>query len=453
METLELLRLVLARDVASPPALEGWDAAAWESVHRAIVAWDAAPLVYAAVRAARLGRHVPPLLLAEWRKDHVQTTAVNLRLSFEVDALGVAFAREGARAAPLKGTALFLLGVYRDPGARPTNDVDLVIEPDDGAVVDRVLCARGFERTRVGGSKHWPPYLRDGLMVEVHEHAFWSMADGHRVRLREMLAADERPALGATVAHLLHHLFESSVTTPWLIVKTLADLAEVRAFCGVHPRDPGLRAHPSVAGTTKVAPLDRSPASPSRGDRSPPPSPRDAPSGAPSAAPHGASRDAASGASRDPHGASSAAFSGAFPPSDLALEVAASARRFGLGRRLGALAGLLARVLEQPVPAAWMRETRGADVDALLRRCGPQSRLLDEALRLPDRAAAFARMPLSEKTALLRYHLLPPADAMRALYDLPPGSPWVWPLYPLRPAHLLARSALDAARLVFRRRG
>jgi hypothetical protein len=380
VDTLDLLRLILARDVAALPAMERWDAAAWETVHRAIAAWDAAPLAYAAARAGGFGRHVPAPLLAQWRQDHTQTTAVNLRLAFEAEGLVAGLAPLGARASPLKGTALFLLGVYRDPGARPTCDVDLLIRPEDGPIVHRAMLARGFAQMRVGGPKHWPPYVREGLVVEVHEHAFWSLSDGHRVGLPEVLGRDLRPTLGATVAHLLHHLFESSVTTPWLVVKTLADLAEVRAVA--QARSEAQAEQQSVATN----------------------------------------------------------------------EIAEAARRFGLSRRLGALAGLLERVIGRPVPAEWTVESTAGEVDALQRRCVPQTRLFEQALRLPDRAGAFARMPLAEKTALLRYHLVPPAEALRALYGLSPGSKWVWPLYPLRPAHLVARSALDAARLFVRKK-
>jgi len=449
VETLELLRLVLARDVARPLALGRWDAAAWEAVHRAVVAWDAAPLTYGAVCGAGLRKDVPPWLLAEWRKDHTQTTAVNLRLAFEASAVTAALAREGVRAAPLKGTALFLLGVYRDPGARPTNDVDMLIDPAGGATVDRVLLARGFERSRAGGPKHWPPYLRDGLMVEVHEHAFWSLSDGHRVGLPEMLGKDARPTLDTIVAHLLHHLFESSVTTPWLIVKTLADLAEALAFC---PRD----ASPEGNATSRTDSSEGIPTTPAT---SAPIHPRPAHS-SPSTS-HSTSqlaRDIAETAPRIDlaHQVAETApridlahqVAETAPRIDLAHQIADTAHRFGLSRRLGALAGLLARVLERPVPEAWMRGLRPGDVDALLRRCAPRSRRFEQALRLPDRALAFARMPLSEKTAILRYHFFPPAEAMRALYGLPPGSRWVWPLYPLRPGHLLVRSALDAARLL-----
>ena len=42
-------------------------------------------------------------------------------------------------------------------------------------------------------------------------------------------------ALERTVAHLIHHLFESSTVSGWLAVKTLWDLNEVRAFAAKQP--------------------------------------------------------------------------------------------------------------------------------------------------------------------------------------------------------------------------
>ena len=373
---IDPLRLLLARDGGAPPAIERWDASAWEAVHRAVIAWDAAPLAASAVRATGLVKHVPPAIFEEWRRDHTNTTAMNMRLAFESQALVKALRAIGVGAAPLKGTALFQLNVYRDPGARPTSDVDLIIAKDGAERATRALIDRGYSQASAGGPKHLPPFVRDGLLVEVHEHAFWSLTTGRRVGLSEMLDPKGDPAFGPLVAHLLHHAFESSVTQPFLVVKTLADLAEARAF---------------------------------------------------------AEQNTASSGGID--------------------AITDAARLYGLGPRLGALAGLYERVTGRSAPSNWTRDGRAADVDALALRAAPRSRAMSMALRLPDRLRAFARMPAAEVIAQLRYYLLPSAETMRMHYGLAPGSRWVWPLYPLRPLHLLGRSSLDAARLLAGRKG
>ncbi|MFO0586343.1 MAG: nucleotidyltransferase family protein [Polyangiaceae bacterium] len=366
---IEPLRLLLARDADAPPAIERWDAAAWEAVHRAVSAWDAAALAASAARATGIAKHVPPAIFEAWRRDHTATTAMNMRLAFEADALVAALAARGIGACSLKGTALFRLGVYRDPGSRPTSDVDLIIAEDAGPAATRLLVDRGFSQASAGGPKHLPPFLRDGLLVELHEHAFWSLTDGRRARLADMRDPSGEPAIGPLVAHLLHHAFESSVTMPFLVAKTLVDLAEARAY----------------AARKSAAIVD---------------------------------------------------------------EIATCAHTYGLGRRLSALAGLLELVTGRRAPAGWTRDARPGDVEALVERAAPRSHALSMALRLPDRLRAFARMPRREVAAQLRYYLVPPVETMRMHYGLAPGSPWVWPLYPLRPLQLFARSTLDAARLL-----
>jgi hypothetical protein len=215
METLELLRLIVARDARDGGAIARWDAAAWERVQAVITAWDAQPIAFGALRAARLLERVPPGVAAAWRKDHAATTAVNLELAFEVEALLAALSRAGVAAAPLKGTALFLAGAWRDPGSRPTCDIDLLIAKEDGAAALRALEARGYESTRAGGPKHWPPLVRGQLVVEVHEHAFWSLRDGHRVGLGEMLDVRGRAPRPGAGAHHVHPQLERRAARSW----------------------------------------------------------------------------------------------------------------------------------------------------------------------------------------------------------------------------------------------
>jgi hypothetical protein len=51
----------------------------------------------------------------------------------------------GVPALLFKGTALFRMGVYGDPGARPLEDTDLLVLPDDAPRAVALLSAAGFE--------------------------------------------------------------------------------------------------------------------------------------------------------------------------------------------------------------------------------------------------------------------------------------------------------------------
>ena len=468
METLDLLRVILARDATAPPA-ERWDARDWDAVHEAVIAWDAAPLAASAMRAAGLAKLVPKPIFEAWRRDHTGTTAVNMRLASEATSIVRAIEALGGRAATLKGTALFELGIYRDPGARPTSDIDLIVAPDSTDAVHAVMRARGYAQWDAGGVKHWPPFQRDGLLVEIHEHAFWSLADGHRVGLPEMLDLRRRPSIAMLVAHLLHHLFESSVTAPWLVVKTLADLAEVRAFAIARPDGDevagaiaraaarlGLGERLATLSGLLARALDREvPATWLRAGEMSPDAER--------------SRRAPGAWLRAGEMSPDAERSRRAPGGWLR-----GARGFVLGadgsrgdeaphgeKKEGSIQ---ADGIDQGSGGGVTRSDTGGEdtyakdldrkVEGLLRRAAPRPLDAQTALRLPDKIAGLARMPLAETAARIRHYLVPPVDAMRRFYGLPQGSPWVWPLYPLRPIQLLGRSGLDAARLLIEgRRG
>ncbi|MBK8252454.1 MAG: nucleotidyltransferase family protein [Polyangiaceae bacterium] len=370
VSTIDLLRLLCARDAAVVPNVDAYGAPEWVVVQQAVTAWDAAPMVYTSLRETGLLAKAPRELAEAMKRDHAASTAANLRLSFEADELVSGLEKTGVKAVLLKGTALFSLGVWRDPGARPTCDIDLLISKNDASNVDRFLRTQGFEQARSGGVKHLPPYGRNGVVVEVHTHAFWSLSDGHRVVLDEMVDGSGRPYLGGVVAHLVHHLFESSVTTPWLVAKTLADLAEVYSL--------------ALAGGGETA-----------------------------------------------------------------NEIAAKVRFFGLTARFEALVGLLERVTRKSLFDVWKRSPNPREVDWLCERAAARSSTRTEALRVLDRSAALWRMPLREKQATLAHYFLPNTEEMRSLYGLPANSPWVWPLYAVRPIHLVGQSALDAARLIW----
>lgn len=168
---------------------------------------------------------------AEW----AQTLARNVQLVRETRRVLDALRANGIEALPLKGMALFIGGVHRDLGARPTSDIDILTWPRDRAGVVECLRRAGYCQIPLGGAKHLPPFVRGGFTVEVHECAHWDIRDARAFRVGDMRADAGGAALAATVAHLIHHLFESSTPTRWLTVKTLWDLNEVRVFAASRP--------------------------------------------------------------------------------------------------------------------------------------------------------------------------------------------------------------------------
>jgi hypothetical protein len=215
------LRALLAPERAPPPL-------DWAQIADETRLLAAPSLIYSSLRRAGRLAEVPDELRRHLQRAHATTTAHNLELAEEVRSVGAALDEAQIPWIPLKGAALLALDVYRDFGARPTSDIDVITDPADRTRVERTLRALGFGQLSHGGSKHLPPFERGNLLVEVHESAFWRLPDGSPTPLSEMRDEAGGPRLDQTVAHLVHHALESSVPTPALLVKTLCDLNEVR---------------------------------------------------------------------------------------------------------------------------------------------------------------------------------------------------------------------------------
>lgn len=357
---LDALRALFCGDPRPSPAVE-------ETIAR----WNARSMLYSALK--RRGLEDPGSdALRRMQRAHVTTTAQNLELTHEAARVLAALEAAGAPAVPLKGIALFLRGVYRDFGARPTLDIDVLTRPRDRARVTAVLRGLGYEQARGGvWPKHLPGFHRGELLVEVHEWAYWSLRDGAPVGVDAMIDDDGGARLDQAVVHLVHHLFEGSVREPWLVVKTLWDLNEVRLHAEGRPQL-----------------LDR---------------------------------------------------------------IAETADRAGLGGHLDALSGALATILDLPMPwprgAARPSRAAAPDARAVIAACRPVSQDDLRGLVLRYYYKGIVEYPAWMKARALRTALLPSRAQMEVIYDLAPGSPWVWPAYAARPAHLLWRAAAAGARI------
>ena len=153
------------------------DTRAWSELDDFVEPLQARPMLRSALRRNGSLEAAPPAVRARLDADYIRTLARNMQLLHETRAVLDELRAKGIEALPLKGMALFLGGVPRDLGARPTSDIDILTWPRDRAGVVEYLLHRGYHQLPTGGAKHLPPFVRGGFAVEVHECAYWDLHD------------------------------------------------------------------------------------------------------------------------------------------------------------------------------------------------------------------------------------------------------------------------------------
>jgi hypothetical protein len=219
----EALRFIFAERPEAAPSPELSDAETWASLDGDLEELDARGLAWSRLKRRGRSDRVPAEIAERLAKDHRANTVQAMRLTHAAREILDELGRRRVAAAPLKGTRLGLSSVLRDVGVRATYDVDLLVRGDDRGRAIAALSALGFTPMRGGESpKHLPPYRRGAICVELHTWAYWR-ADGSKVEVGAVLDHELEHAL----VHLVHHLFRSSITDPWLVVKTLSDVDEL----------------------------------------------------------------------------------------------------------------------------------------------------------------------------------------------------------------------------------
>ena len=233
---LDLLRPLFCGD-ASSGARAPFEPRSLASFEEVIAHWAASSMLYSSLKRRGLDHGLGAEALARLQRAHAATTAQNLELLHEAKRVLRALKEAGLPAVPLKGIALFLHGVHRDFGARPTCDIDILTRRRDRNDVTRMLQDLGYRQSRRDiRPKHLPGFHRGELLVEVHEWAYWSLRGGSPVGVDGMMDRAGGARLDQAVVHVVHHLFEGSVREPWLVVKTLWDMNEVRLHAERHPQ-------------------------------------------------------------------------------------------------------------------------------------------------------------------------------------------------------------------------
>jgi hypothetical protein len=93
--------------------------------------------------------------------------ATNLPLRRAMQECGYVLARAGVRAIVYKGQE-YLDRIYRDPGARPMADVDLLVQPEDADRAEAALVAAGYVVDDTHATMHERKLVKNGVAVDLH---------------------------------------------------------------------------------------------------------------------------------------------------------------------------------------------------------------------------------------------------------------------------------------------
>jgi len=137
-------------------------------------------LLYATLKRNHLLDGLTPDLVEKLAERYRRTAALNMRRARDLEELAEPFERDGIRVLVLKGMAL-LDGIYRDPGLRPTGDIDLWVAEDDLGALTATLAAAGYMQ-----EPFYPDmYLRGSTTIDIHTH----LLGAERVHAREKIFA------------------------------------------------------------------------------------------------------------------------------------------------------------------------------------------------------------------------------------------------------------------------
>jgi hypothetical protein len=130
----------LARELAQPTArAPDWSDFEWRMA-RAVSSMHGV----SALLARRLCWESPDSWLQFLADQHQHTEARHRRMQDVLATIGDLAASEGIAIVPLKGAALYALGLY-EPGTRPMADLDLLVREQDAQQAGRILKAFGFQ--------------------------------------------------------------------------------------------------------------------------------------------------------------------------------------------------------------------------------------------------------------------------------------------------------------------
>lgn len=211
----------------------------WEPVLRALEAHGLAPWAHEALGVAGLRDGVPAFVAARLRDHYRATVLRNRMLLGALEEITALCAAKDIEIIPLKGATL-ARRLYRDPGLRPMQDLDLLVRPEAAAAAGRALRGAGY---RV------PAHLDEAATQREHFHCVYERAAaGVKVELHWSLG--EEAALPAAA---LAGLWQRSLPGPVPGQRALDEATEL-VVVAVHAWRHGIL-NPALVGEERLRPL------------------------------------------------------------------------------------------------------------------------------------------------------------------------------------------------------
>jgi hypothetical protein len=218
----------------------------WSAIARRSNFYHTAALLRFNLAVAGLPEAAPPQFRSAldeisraWAARHLATVSETARLVTALNDAGIV-------ALPLKGAALMLGGYYPQAGLRAALDIDLLVDPEQIEIAERIAGDRGYleipgrsaarPRQRLANERNhsWPRRGSAGLILELHHRAFHFAKGGRDLSFAELRAraAERQTADGTSLLlpspsdlalHLVHHTMVDWQSTS-AILRAVADL-------------------------------------------------------------------------------------------------------------------------------------------------------------------------------------------------------------------------------------
>ena len=237
-----ILGAILAGRLADLAGLGDLPAGRWVDIARLAGRLGVAPLLYRQLIQHAGAANLPAEVAAALRHAYYQCHAANAHLFHQLSGILSRFEAAGIPVILLKGAHL-ADAVYRDAGARPMGDLDILVPRENVLQGIEILRVAGFApyqdfapEVELSLAKHMPPFQKSGVIIELHWNivapelpvkvdvlGLWARAERFETEQVRGLALCREDLLLHLCIHTAQHHFNEQM-------RTLCDIREVTAL-------------------------------------------------------------------------------------------------------------------------------------------------------------------------------------------------------------------------------